>query len=274
MWREHKPHEFIMVENMISEDPMVAVRNNNSYDAQYGLIQMSMDEELMHGASIKISYEITVTNKGELDFDENSFYYTGKVANVNSIVKTTPIKLVDYVANNLQFYKIDNDNWDVIDTNTLAVDDPSSYVNHKLADSVKQYNTVIQTNATSKIANVELVPELYKEFDNSSVASVTDTLVLSQLITSENKTDDLTYRNIVEIVESHNTIGRRNVYSIAGNQDPMKDSQEVDTDVAQIVRILPPFGNGGVPYIAAAIILGSSLILIAGIVFIRKKILK
>lgn len=268
LWRNHKPHEFNIRGSKLAQNPMTQIRD---FDAQYGLIQMSMDEELMHGATIKISYEVTVTNVGEVDYKENSFYYTGNVLNPTTVVKTEPNQLIDYVANNLQFYKVDNNVWEVIDKSELMKENTrESLVNNTLKEQVEKYNTVITTTADSNIAKAKLVPLMY----DSERAAVSDDLVLTQLITSENNTDDLTYRNIVELVKTSNDVGRRNAYSVVGNQDPTLDVKEVDTDVAQIVKILPPFGNGGTPYIIAAIVLTSSLILIAGIVFIKKKVLK
>lgn len=274
LWRHHKEHDFKYYNEdlMLKDDPMVAVRGNNLYDAQYGLIQMSMDEELMHGATIKISYKITVTNKGEVDYKDNMFYYTGIVSDPSAVVKTKADQVIDYVANNLQFYAVDNNSWSVIDEQTLLAngEETKTLVNNKLTNEVKKYNTIITTNENSNIAKTELVPEKY----DKTKATVSDELVLTQLITSENETDDLTYRNVVEIVKTSNDVGRRMAYSVVGNQNPNGNITEVDADRAEIVKILPPFGNAGMPYIIAGITLLASVILITGIIFIKKKVLK
>lgn len=228
----------------------------------YGLIQMSMDEEIMHGATIKISYDIMVTNLGEVDYKENKFYYTGEVANANNIVKTSADKVIDYVANNLQFYKADNNDWEII-SNKDVID--GGLVNKTLEDKVNLYNAIIVTEKLSE----KLVPEISK----AGTSNVTIPLVLTQLITSENTTDDLTYRNIVEIAETSNTAGRRMAFSIVGNQDPTQDPAEVDTDRAEVVRILPPFGNAGLPYVIAGIIAMIVIIIMSGVIFIKKKVL-
>lgn len=152
---------------------MTDIRNNanNNADLQFGFAQLSMDEELMHGATIKISYKITVTNIGEVDYKENSFYYTGNVANKNTIVKTEANELVDYVANNLQFYAVDNPAWEVIDKNTLVANDArETLVHNSLKDATNKYNTVITTkpvdangNSPSNIAKAKLEPHIYNE---------------------------------------------------------------------------------------------------------------
>ena len=265
MWREHKGHEFKYSDYKLAEDPMTIVRRKNSHDLVYGLINLTMDQELMHGATIKISYKITVKNVGEVDYKDNEFYYTGNVSDKSTIVKTSANQVVDYVANNLQFYAVDNSSWEVISKDELL----SGPVNVGLANAVEKYNTVITTNSKSSIVNNELVPEIY----GSGTNSASDTLVLTQLITAENDTDDLTYRNIVEIVKTSNDVGRRNAYSVVGNQNPTKDVTEVDTDVAEIVKILPPYGNAGIYYIIGAITILASTILISGIIFIKKKVL-
>ncbi len=288
LWIKRKAHEIKYTNNKLTGDPMTDIRNNanNNADLQFGFAQLSMDEELMHGATIKISYKITVTNIGEVDYKENSFYYTGNVANKNTIVKTEANELVDYVANNLQFYAVDNPAWEVIDKNTLVANDArETLVHNSLKDATNKYNTVITTkpvdangNSPSNIAKAKLEPHIYNENEyneeQKTGSIVSDELTLTQLITSENKTDDLRYRNITEIVKTSNDVGRRNAYSVVGNQNPLDDPQEIDTDRADIVQILPPYGNGGTDYIIAITVILSSVILIAGIVFIKKKILK
>ena len=93
-------------------------------------------------------------------------------------------------------------------------------------------------------------------------------LVLTQLITSENDSDDLTYRNIVEIVKTSNLVGRRNEYSVVGNQDPTSESAEVDSDKAEVVKILPPFGEMKNIIIITSTIFAAVGILVIGIIVI------
>lgn len=223
-------------------------------NADKGLVQLTMDEELMHGATIEVTYRIKVTNDGEVDYDGKEFYYTGKQS--GNVVTTNANQVVDYVANNLQFNKSDsrNNGWSVISKDDLT---GKNLVNAKLTDNVSKFNTIIQTLGLSK----DLKPGDVSE----------KTLVLSQLITAENKSDDLTYRNITEIVKTTNTVGRRMAYSVVGNQNPTVDAQEADASVAEKVIILPPFGSSPIYYILGITI---GLILIGGITLIIRKVLR
>lgn len=219
-----------------------------------GLINVIMDEELMHGATIRISYDLTVSNVGETDYTGKDFYYKG--TGTNNKVTTTANQVIDYVANNLQFRSNDNKNngWGTI-SNSIS----SAGLNSNLTNNVAKYNTIIQTQ---KFGENSLKPG-----DSETVG-----LVLTQLITPENNSDDKTYNNIAEITSISNTVGRRMAYSIQGNQNPDELPQEVDSSKAEEIAILPPFGIGNiVTYIAVA--LGTLVILTVGIVFIKKKVL-
>ena len=276
LWKDHKNYDTGYKNNMLDETKFGSIANiraKNTKDSRLGLIQLSMDEELMHGAKIQITYQITVTNVGEVDYKDNQFYYTGKVADKNTIVKTTANQIIDYVANNLQFDSslAENTDWEVITQDKLITQDKTQdLVNKNLKSKVEQYNTIITTKENATIAKTELVPDLY---DNKKSSASTN-LVLTQLITAENKTDDLTYKNIVEIVKTSNTVGRRNQYSVVGNQDPTMEPQEIDSDRAEIVKILPPFGNAGLYIIITITTIIAIGLLAGGIVFIRRKILK
>lgn len=253
-----------------------------------GLIQINMDEELMHGATIRIEYTLTVTNAGEIDFDGKGFYYRADDQNNEQekkgrLVTTSADQVIDYVNNNLQFRAEDNKEdggspvWSIISTDEVINGqngEGSKLVNGTVAGVIKknvggrdvnQYNSIVQTETLKKA----LVPQTKNS--NSADTSISTKLVLSQLITAQNDTDDLTYDNIAEIVKTTNSVGRRMAYSVAGNQDPTQIPSEVDAAKAERVMILPPFGSATYVYIIIAI--AAATILVVGIVLIKKKVI-
>ena len=225
-----------------------------------GLIQLSMDQEIMHGASIQITYKLTVKNVGEVDYEGDQFYYTGKNPKNKVKVTTTPNTVVDYVSNNLQFNKDNNSNWEIVKLDELYKEENSAdnYIDQDVKNKAKKINTIVKTDAL----NTALEPG----------ESVDTTLVLTQVITPENKNDNLTYSNIAEIVEVSNTVGRRMAFSIVGNQDPTANTpSEIDASIAEKIVILPPFGDGNIVYYILGAVVG--IILIGGITLIIKKVL-
>ena len=269
LWRKHETYKtgYDSKTHRLDDKKFTNLANIRELNKnKIGLIQLSMDEELMHGATIRITYKLTVTNIGEVDYKDDCFYYTGKVKDTSTIVKTKADQVIDYVPNNLQFNAEENSNWSVIQKDELNTKNMyTTLVNNNLRKEVEKYNTVIQTGALGK----ELVPVIASKEESS----VEVPLVLTQLITSENKEDDLTYSNVVEIVKTSNTVGRRNEYSVVGNQDPSKLPQELDSDKAEVIKILPPFGNIQ-NYIAIGLIISGTLgLVILAIIFIRKRVI-
>lgn len=241
---------------------VVARLNNRS---ETGLIQVTMDEEIMHGATIEIAYEIKVTNVGEVDYNERQFYYTGKVKDKNTIVKTSADLLIDYVANNLQYKEANNSGWTITNESSLRA---NKYLTNEVNAVLKEYNTILTTTSLNK----QLIPVTESTKGSPNTYDSTK-LVLSQTITPENKSDNLTYENVVEIIKISNDVGRRMAYSIQGNQNPTKDIAEIDASRAENVAILPPFGILDI-CLYAGIGIAVAALIAAGIIGIKKKVLK
>ena len=261
--------------------------------ASKGKVQLTMDQEVMHGATLQVTYAITVANVGEVDYKEDQFYYTGTVGDTSTIVKTNPRKLIDYVGtqvhewddrddktatrNNLQFNSNQNPEWQVITSDKVLQD---GLVNKAYETSINKYTKdhIIVTEAISK----DLIPLIadtseaknqiankFKEDPMHALETVNASqsvsgvqLILTQMITQDNTNDDKTYNNMVELVTTKNTVGRKMAYSVVGNQDPTTEPYEIDADDSQDVVILPPFGNTPIFYVLISAV---AFILIAGI---------
>lgn len=274
--------------NSLMLNPVVRQNSTNK-----GKVQLTMDEELMHGSTLQITYAITVANVGEVDYNEEQFYYTGKVADTSTIVKTDPRVLVDYVGtqvhdynsnddntatrNNLQFNKAQNPDWNTISSADLL---NNGLLNTRLTDNVNKYTDghIITTTAASKglipvIADQsnekDKIAKAFKDDPMNALNTVNSTqsvsgvqLILTQMITQDSSSDDRVYNNMTELVTTQNTVGRKMSYSVVGNQDPTMEPREIDADDSQEVVILPPFGNTHLFYVLGGAI---ALILIAGI---------
>lgn len=70
------------------------------------LLQVYMDDELMEGAMMKVRYDFTVENAGEVDYLDKQFYYTGRSAHAsdeNYVSRTNAYTVVDYVTNMIRY---------------------------------------------------------------------------------------------------------------------------------------------------------------------------
>lgn len=255
--------------------------------ADKGVIQAFMDEELMQGATIKLTYKISVRNIGETDYLENSFYYAG--IGGNTVATTSLDTLLDYVNNNLSFHTDaeyqGNTNqgsygWSVVNTRTSNTEGVPGLINNDTVTNGALDNFInanLDYKADEFITKVwteslagDLQPESYTQGRVDGTTEKTIRLILSNQMSPNSATDDLTYTNIAEIVKTSNTAGRRMSYSVVGNQNPSDEPAELDSARAEEVKVLPPYGETHIYYV----LIGAVLVIIAlGIIGIRKWVL-
>ena len=238
------------------------VVNTKNTKATPELVQLNMDDELMVGSSIKVTYELKVDNVGEVDYLDKQFYYTGVTNNpsADNVSKTNANQIIDYLSNMTKYNKkeqLTGTNWNTVTVNDVIASKADAskiandLVNRQYVDEVSTYNTLL----TSADLSGDLLPELMK--GNSSKKT---NLVVSTLVGSVKNADTLTYNNLSEIIKTSNTQGRRLQYSIVGNQEMADQSlssnaredvysssdlvtpSEIDADSAQKIVLLPPTG--------------------------------
>lgn len=278
------------------------------YEERHGLISVTMDENLMHGATLKVLYNFKITNTGERDYIDQdggidiSYYNTG--VPTGKLVTTKASYIVDYIENNMKFSpdnmldnidkeKYYNQFWtEVTDKKELNTGDDSRLVNVDM-DILNSYITIIKATENSPLLK-ELKPSETKREDDGESASTT--LLLTKVLnTSSESKENITYNNSVEVVRTNNDTGRRHynnrdkseykkdlvsdtVKSIPGNYNPTTVTQltygiEPDTDLAETVVINEPLGEQNkIPFVIGTVI--AVIILAGGIYIIKKKVLR
>ena len=302
---KHEGHseEYSHIPNGMSKAyRLTSVTMGENTEKQPEIITAYMDEELMYGARIELYYTYKVTNIGEVDYLDNQFYYTGKTNNTGAenISTTQADTVIDYVSNNLQFIPTNSNNkdWSLRTVEELTgkeninrneeIGYNGDLVNDKYQERMKTYNAIITTKALGD-------EKLWPEEGKVGKAEITTNVLLSSTLVPDTGNDSMVYNNLVEIVQTSNSQGRRMEYTVAGNQ-PMADQSlgtdavtneeegiytkadlvtptEIDSDSSQQVLILPPTGanRNYVIWIITGII---AVILIGGaIILIKKKLL-
>lgn len=227
-----------------------------------GFIQLYLDEELMYGATIQITYKMQINELNDYVEYEGLEYYAKGRTNSGIKVESKAKKLVCYIPNKMQFNKTQSGDWNAItDINEIIPAEEkdgeninNNLVNYRLKDTISS-----QSNTISKI-----------EADNINNAYLNNNmLTISQLITKESAQGG--YECKVEIVELENAVGRRMETSIVGNFNPANDPVENDEAKAEDVAVMPPFGIGQVFYYVLTVVIAGMLVV--GIIFIKKKVL-
>lgn len=251
----------------------VAKGDMNQYDKKE-LVNIILDDELLSGSKVEITYHLTVTNNSEQDVDTTTRAKT----------------ILNYVANNLNFDIEDNKDangralWEVVKKEDVQNNSHATFVNNangknklKLIDLSTQ-TTILKTTAINPLATTNLKPG----------ESISTNLVLKKVLSAESQSDDLSYSNMSEIVEIDNTQGRYDRGAVPGNQSLEVNPREHDTAGSSRyvddkenkhpqdgkIIVTPPTGSKVIYYgigILAAIILAGGIFLIKKFVIDKHK---
>lgn len=146
-----------------------------------GQLKTEMDNELIEGATLEVTYEMKVTNVGERDYLDENYYYYGIVNNNSKPVTVSVTELLDYVDGKLNIVNQDDPDNKWTETNQEHLKDVNA--SKQEINDINQYRTYL----TEKLTR----PLKYGE-------SNTVSLHVSKLLTS---TNDNTFDNKSEITQ-------------------------------------------------------------------------
>lgn len=284
-FQQHKEHTYSYINNLLNR---LTVTDGNSKEKPE-LIQMYIDDELLAGATFTATYRLTIKNVGEVDYVDKKFYYSGQENNPDANISTIKIdETVSYVPNNINF-RIENtqnnDNKWKLTTSKELLD------NNKIDEYYKKiletYNTLIVTDKDNTKELKPVISVSNKENSEIQIQLQLDTVVTTSLL----KASNLVYNNLSEITTLTSKNGRKMAYSIPGNQEMADQSlgmnapatantnvdvvtpNEVDSDSAQKVNVLPPTGKKTDNRLLIIAILMGIVIFEAGVILIRQVVL-
>ena len=286
------------------------VKNNYNRDGNLlstGLIQGTVDENLLYGSTLNVQYTLTLRNHSELDYNDRLYYYTGVVSDRNSenTIRTTAI--IDYVPNTLKYdaeltkqkgeilYGITQENEgeaageSIAGSNTLWQVIANRNESKLLPDEYR--GTLLETGAfdeakdkVDEILLTNLPGNATRDLRSGEYLQLSNAVTFSKVIAGvEETTDDENMQNIAEIIRLTIANGRRPYYEdttnkevveIPGNAYPitLTNIEEIDTGRAEILSFVIPFGdNRQLTLIIVAIV--SLSLLVTGIILIKKKVL-
>ena len=208
------------------------------------LVDAIVDNELLEGASLDLTYNITAINNSEMDYMSERYYKYGIVE--GNPVTLTPSAVVDYLNANLVFEQDKNPDWKHITVEELTNMNPvkfqlgnADYINSK---------TILYTEATAQ-------PLKPKE---TKIVS----LNVSKLLTT---TSDLTFDNETETVKINKPNQQITPTGSIVRYFPGADAEDV--------RITPSTGENRNYALPITIGIVAFSILGIGIVLIKKRVI-
>lgn len=229
--------------------------NKNMYPKN-GWIKAELDNELLQGSILDVTYGITIENTSEWDYLNENYYHFG--TDKTNPLKLTPTESIDYMDKGWSYQEINN-GWKYKDMKSEGGIYP---VSKDVIDNTKTKEKTI----VSKSDSSQLLPG-----ETADLSELNTTKMLAS-------TDDIKLDNESEIIEV-NKNGGGYLYDetpgnyIPGSYEDEKITVEPDSGVAETVMVVPATGENR-NYIAIGI-LGISIfaILGTGIYLIKKKVL-
>ena len=174
-------------------------------------VAMALDDELMAGSSIEVTYNIKVTNVGDVDYTTKNFYYSGIPSDENNISKTKAVTVIDYPSNYLQFSETDQTQeesksiWRIVKGIETTKVDATQAGNGQATDTDDaDDNERLVTIDISKIANNDLYNEAENivktntEDEKDKVGKTHDDPSWAEDYTNRQYTSELkTYKNVL-----------------------------------------------------------------------------
>ncbi|MBR3249575.1 MAG: hypothetical protein IKF83_02625, partial [Clostridia bacterium] len=220
-------------------------------------LNIEIDNELIYGSQMEVTYKITATNKSELNYRTPDYYKYGTPGGENDKETITVSKVIDYLDNNLVIDNISNNNINATKMNETQIMLNGEDINATdyLADDViqvaKKYNNILILTSVKELKPTE-----------NETWSYTASRILAT-------SDSLAFDNDVEEIELKTT-PTPSEGTTPGNYNPENPiNVEIDNYNSELV-ITPPTGENR-NYNIYIISIASALILIAGIAIIKLK---
>lgn len=237
-----------------------------------GQIKLEVDNEILQNAILEMEYELKVSNTSELDYNNKEFYWYGSghgdgESHINDLVSLNANTVIDYLDNKLSNNSQNQTENQTNGWKTYTTEEKNQLISNgllaeSLKDTLKATNTIMLTDKIAK----PLQPQ-----GSSKEASIS--LKAYKMLPSVLKEEDTNWGNDAEIIKITKT-GGSTLTTTPGSYNLSEAPKEVDEATAETVTIVPPTGLD-INVIAYTLLAISSLgILTAGIILIRKLVLK
>ena len=221
-----------------------------------GNVSIEVDDEIIQGATLRITYKITVDNKNcEIDYNDEDYYIYGTVPadKENKYRITQIVDMFDYLPEELVLESTDG-NWESIE---ITPDMKGQLFADDVYEVVKNLQNIIH-----------LKNPIFENMKPGSEAVDTTMVVSKQLSVSS---DDLSYENDIEVIKLK---GRKTIDSVPGNYDPTTNTPNEPDDDSVELTITGPTGDDRQYILYGAIGIGILVVVGVGIVIIKRKVLR
>ena len=224
-----------------------------------GSIKLELDNELIQGTTIEVTYRITAKNNSEKDYLNEDYYKYGIIPKDNSkIITITPSAVIDYLDKDWAYDESKNSGWIVKNKEDLKDEDLVAEQVYTVGENSE--NTINEKT----ILYTENLKEALNPGDSKSI-----NLKVSKILSNSG---DIELDNETEIVKTEKPGGPKTP-STPGNYIPGTGKTETDDSTGETVIVTPNTGKNLNVILPIGIGIMALVVLGAGVVIIKKKAL-
>jgi len=237
------------------KEHLAYMKPSQNSEPKNGLLKFELDNELIQGATLDVTYIIKAVNNSEIDYKSEAYYKYGKQE--GNKVTITPSAIVDYLDKewSIETAPDKNQDWKLLTSENLGE------LDKLLAEQVKNSSTI----GNKKILYTTVLQKALEPQQSSEVE-----ISVSKKLSNGN---DVYLDNEAEIVKVEKTGGAK-IPSIPGNYIPGTGKTELDDSMAESVSVVPSTG-ANLDFILPITIGVIALVTLGvGVILIKKKVLK
>lgn len=234
------------------KDGIVYMKPSINNEPKNGFVKLEMDNELIEGSKLEVTYEIKAVNTSELDYASEEYYKYGvKEGEVLTII---PSAVIDYLDKDWGYNPELNQGWEV----------------KNLEDLKNLVAEVVYNNEESSINEKTILYTENLKTPLKPLEAKDTTLKVSKILTTSG---DISLNNETEIIKLEKPNGGGDVPSTPGNFVPGEEPKEPDESTSETVIVTPNTGENRNVIIPISVGLVALVVLGTGVIFIKKKIL-
>ena len=283
----------VLIDATIGEDGTLTGETKYLTCEKGAWVKAEIDENLIQGSQLEITYTLKATNVGQADFLDSTYGYyrfgetyynaVGQEQKDNDIITSSPALIVDYLDATLQYQQDNKTNieneWQLVTLNTeedlqtnkdqLDIATLENVLTHKYTDS--EGNEIDLDNytiyKTEHLKNSNLKPKYSR---NDAGDSATVQMVVGQNLSESTEAANQNQAEIILVTKP----GGGKTTNTPGNYVPNKEKQEIDDTISEQVIVIPSTGGNMNFILPITIGVLACVILGTGTFLIKTKVVK
>lgn len=236
-----------------------------------GKIKAELDNELVQGAKLYLTYAITLENISETDYESEEYYIYGTGKDEDKKIKLELENVYDYFDSELSFSANNSNGWEIQTMSAYNKDNESStmYEESQAKNENKETSAIREDKLKDKSILKLNLDKKNKELTPGNKVVISDELVFSKVLATTDEIDLSNDSEITKVIQKTNQPG--SIGRLKGKQ--LSLSSKVYANSEEVI-VTPPTGKTDNTMEIILITVSALIIIVTGIIFIKKKVLK